>query len=114
MYLIKLRFESNIKGVYTYEEETAQDLYWKNKKVIRMLLRWCKNFNINHGFNENYLDSICADYFCGSTINDICNLIVLHIYNLNKDIKEEEQKRKFTLDVIETTEIINTSITRII
>jgi hypothetical protein len=113
MYLIKLKFESNIKGVYTYEEETAEDLYWKNKKVIRMLIKWCNNFNIKHGYTENNIDNIDM-YYDNSIINDLCRDIVIHIYNLNKNIKEEEQKRKFTLEVIETTEIINTSITRII
>ncbi len=111
MYLIKLRFESNIKGVYTYEEETADGLHLKNKKVIRMLARWCRNFSINNGFNETNIDSIDV-YSYDSIINDLCRLIDNVVYDLNKNIKEEEQKRKFILEVIETTEILDTSTRR--
>jgi hypothetical protein len=111
MYLIKLRFESNIKGVYTYEEETAKDLYWKNKKVIRMLIRWCNNLDISIGYTEKNIEGLDF-YSCGFIIGDLCRLIDNVVYDLNKNIKEEEQKRKFILEVIETTEILDTSTRR--
>ena len=40
MYLVKLRFDSNEDGIYTYEEETASVFEWATKKYQRMLNRW--------------------------------------------------------------------------
>ena len=43
MYIINLKFESNIKGIYTKEEETANDEEWLLTKIERMIDKW---FNI--------------------------------------------------------------------
>ncbi len=57
MYLIKLRFESNIKGIYTYEEETADNSSMKDMKIIRMLEKWCEILKININFRPDFLYS---------------------------------------------------------
>jgi hypothetical protein len=58
------------------------------------------------------LDILRLNYSYDSIINDLCRLIDNVVYDLNKNIKEEEQKRKFILEVIETTEILDTSTRR--
>ena len=42
MYTLKLLFHSDIKGVYTQEEETATDFDQVERKKLRMLQRWTK------------------------------------------------------------------------
>jgi hypothetical protein len=59
MYKISVRFDSNIQGVYTYEEETATDEEHKDMKEERMLKRWlkiiCPDVNVNIYFPELFL-----------------------------------------------------------
>ena len=45
MYLLRLRFDGNEDGIYTYEEETASDLDWANTKRQQMLNRWFCTLN---------------------------------------------------------------------
>lgn len=96
MYLIKLKFESNIKGIYTYEEETADNEEMKNMKLERILKKWCINFRI---ISYNYCGEI--------NIIDFIKEIKNYIDDLNMNIKEGEQKRRFVLEVIHTDELIN-------
>jgi len=42
MYKITLLFQSNEKGIYTKEEETASEEFFKNLKYHRMIDRWLK------------------------------------------------------------------------
>jgi hypothetical protein len=43
MFKITLLFESNEKGIYTKEEETATNEFWVKTKKERMIKRWLKN-----------------------------------------------------------------------
>jgi hypothetical protein len=43
MYKITLLFESNEKGIYSKEEETASDKNYMQMKIERMLKRWVIN-----------------------------------------------------------------------
>jgi hypothetical protein len=51
MFKITLLFESNEKGIYTKEEETATDEMWLKAKKERMIDRWfnilCPHFTIS-------------------------------------------------------------------
>lgn len=40
MYKITLLFESNVKGIYTKEEETVTDEHQTMRKLMRMINRW--------------------------------------------------------------------------
>ena len=78
MYLIKLRFDGNEDGIYTYEEETASDIEWAKKKYQRMINRWYSILNERGSINV--------------TLQDIENVIT----SLNRN---DNGKRKFTIEI---------------
>jgi hypothetical protein len=45
MYKINLLYQSDIKGIYTMEQETATDVEQLERKRVRMLRKWAKIFN---------------------------------------------------------------------
>jgi hypothetical protein len=57
MYKITLLFESNEKGIYTKEEETADNAYFKDFKYHRMIDRWL-NILCPHINKDRFIDSI--------------------------------------------------------
>ncbi len=111
MYKIKLYFQSNIPGVYTLEEETANDLMHMKFKKERMLDRWfniiCPHINFDTFCNK-------LNWLVGknpSEINDIkyslkFDLINLTLDQMNQydakylDDKTELTKRTFKIDVV--------------
>ena len=74
MYTIILLFESNEKGIYTKEIETANDIKWVKKKVHRMLFRWLFNLEC---------DLDCWDM--SDTWNHKMNVIQKRIHELNEN-----------------------------
>ena len=57
MFKITLLFESNEKGIYTKEEETASNEYWKDFKYHRMIDRWL-NIICSHTDKDKFMSSI--------------------------------------------------------
>ena len=90
MYKITVLFESNIPGIYTKEEETADSKEWIDKKSIRILGRWLKILEdrIHDGSNED---------------DDVS--IKIHLLYINQAIKRLNKNdggnRKFTFTVEE-------------
>ena len=82
MYLVKLRFDSNEDGIYTYEEETASDFEWATKKYQRMLNRWYTILNERGKIN--------------ATLDDIEK--ILHSLNA-----KDNGKRNFKIEVYQQT-----------
>ena len=80
MYLLRLRFDGNEDGIYTYEEETASDLEWVNAKRQRMLNRWYSILNERGSIHV--------------TLQDVENVIEV----LNR---KDNGKRKFTFEIFE-------------
>jgi hypothetical protein len=66
MYKITLLFESDVKGVYTKEEETATDEYITRSKFDRMVDRWA-SILVPHIQHFPVLD--VDNYFCSVTIS---------------------------------------------
>lgn len=92
MYLIKVNFRSNIKGVYAYNEETAINEEHKNIKYERILKQWinilCPYIEVNKiNFEERK--------------NFLCKLIQEEINYLNSKNKDGEQIIEFKIEVID-------------
>ncbi len=85
MYIIKLRFDSNVDRVYTYEEETATNLEFANMKYQRMLDKW---FHILNGCGKN-----------GATLHDVDDVI-------KKLNCEDNGKRAFKIEMIEVKDVL--------
>ena len=119
MYLIKVRFESNIKGVYTEETETAEDTYDAETKYNQALNRWLGNLT---GVSSSSIDNINPIEFSSlykglserkprkspdyKVMRELRNNLKLHIIqeliNLgNTNLLEGEQERKFEITMEE-------------
>ena len=119
MYKIQVHYKSNIKGVYTKEEETATDMEQAKQKQHRMIDRWfdiiCPHIDFYHYENkvlhtERLLSTnngIIFDY--NDELYKIkIDLINQTLENMNKydefitgEKTIEENKRQFKLTVEE-------------
>lgn len=117
MFKVKIEFQSNIKGVYTKEEETATDKNSAEFKLQRMVNRWfnilCPHIdfdklplynenktNITHSLNLNDKQTIQLILINRTleTLDKIDNL-----FNNYSD-KDNIQERKFLLWMTEVKE----------
>jgi hypothetical protein len=122
MYLIKLRFDSNIEGIYTYEEETAEEEFMMNYKLLRMLNKWnniltgcdvdiCDKYKLNNvvipfKFAQCEKDKLNAQNLSCVYKNELIKSINEQIERLNKnELKEGQKPRKIKVEVI-TTDLI--------
>jgi hypothetical protein len=85
LYTLKLRFESDIVGVYTTEEETATEFNQMERKKTRMLQRWAKIFD--------------PEIETNSLTDNELNLIIQNKIDLLNENNIGQQERKFELEV---------------
>jgi hypothetical protein len=86
MYCIYLKFQSDVKGVYTKEEETATNIEQVDRKKRRMIERWAKILIPNISEHDLKNDSY----------DELENQIQKKLEVLNKD-QSGEQERKFEI-----------------
>ena len=114
MYLIKVRFDSNIKGIYTEETQTADDKSSAQFKYERALDRW---FEILTGMQVYHISNITHHQYSkniflqeptkyNDIVYDLKNklklLIIQELINLgNTNLLEGEQERKFEITMEE-------------
>lgn len=116
MYIIKARFNSNVKGVYSEDIETSDNEELANRKFERMLDRWfdiickynidykdieivCKYYS-NYDFTKTYEDKIKIQ----KNIKEYTSKLKLFLINdmlefSNNYLKEGEQKRTFEISI---------------
>jgi hypothetical protein len=75
MYRINLLYQSNIKGIYAKEQETATDFEQLERKRVRMLRRWAKILYPELPFKKIKKQSVLT----------LENLIQNKIFVLNRD-----------------------------
>jgi hypothetical protein len=115
MFKISVHFKSNIKGVYTHEEEIATDIIQLSWKYQRMLDRWfnilCPHINFSSFFNQLHLekindiekriDKIIINQFKIQLINEMLD----YMDDIDEEISGEEttpdNMRKFEIKIEE-------------
>jgi hypothetical protein len=110
MYKVAIEFHSNIKGVYTREEETATDKQQANFKLERMIDRWFNilcphidldklnirdenNFNVIHKMDSEN-KRLVKQIFIRETlkINDKLDHTFIHKFTEKENIQERSFK----------------------
>ncbi len=78
MYKIVLVFNSGIDGIYTKEEETASDTYWRDLKYNRMVNRWLSILHphINIGVLHNKYKIKTKNISCDSELAQISYKVI--------------------------------------
>lgn len=66
MYKIELFYQSDMKGIYTKEEETANTMLYAQVKVMRMIERWAKNLAIVVPDKYNFVRFKCNNLSDGT------------------------------------------------
>jgi hypothetical protein len=122
MYLIKLRFDSNIEGIYTYEEETAEEEFMMHYKLLRMLNNWnniligcnmdvVSDYSLKNMIKPYIEESSESDKLNSKNLffvykNSLIKSINEQIERLNESkLKEGQKPRKIKVEVI-TTDLI--------
>lgn len=119
MYLIKVRFDSNVKGMYTEETMTATDKFHAESKYESLLNVWfekltgmlsCNISNLNHieysSCNMEPSERRLTERPDVESLIHLKNKLKLHIIQElislgNSNIKEDEQERKFIITIEE-------------
>jgi hypothetical protein len=86
MYKIKLHYQSDVKGVYTKEEETATDFDQFERKKNRILLRWLVILMPSLGIDQIKFLS-----------DDLLINMIQQKLTIENTYKPGEQERKFEL-----------------
>jgi hypothetical protein len=86
MYKIKLHYQSDVKGIYTKEEETATDFKQFERKKNRMLLRWLVILMPSLGIDQIKFLS-----------DDLLINMIQQKLTIENTYKPGEQERKFEL-----------------
>jgi len=98
MYYIKVRFDSNVKGVYSEETETSDNEYFAKMKYQRSIDRWLKILVGDVSIPQYVFICPGLDVDLSDVIAKVkLNMIEEFIKFSNKTIKEGEQERKFSI-----------------
>jgi hypothetical protein len=102
MYKITLLFQSNEQGIYTKEEETADNTNWRDMKYYRMIDRWLNILcpHINKDIFITCINNIKLDKpLIVSEIYDLFLLIIKRHLDILNNI--DNGNRKFGINVEE-------------
>ncbi len=115
MFLIKVYFKSNVKGVYTEETETATDELSRDAKYNRCVQRWYDILIDSHETTTNFILSLMtqlnSNIKSGYTFSDQnqsnelakikLEIIKFIIADKNRHKKDDEEEREFEITVTE-------------
>lgn len=80
MYKIEIFFQNDMKGIYTKEEETADNMSFAQIKVSRMIQRWAQNLAISVPTQVDLSLFKCSN-LNQEQYNNINNIVMKYIQN---------------------------------